>query len=80
MAAVQLCGDARTVQRARRLLLCRLLASLSRLGRRLTLTLTLTLALALILAPLLVEVEHEGARALDHPPAAQRGMRHPARA
>jgi len=43
MAAVQLCGDARTVQRARRLLLCRLLASLSRLGRRLTLTLTLTL-------------------------------------
>ena len=47
---------------------------------RLTLTLTLTLALAPTLAPLLVEVEHEGARALDHPPAAQRGVRHPARA
>ena len=37
MAAVQLCGDGRTVQRARRLLLCRLLASLSRLGKRLAL-------------------------------------------
>jgi len=46
----------------------------------LTLTLTLALALALTLAPLLVEVEHEGARPLDHPPAAQRGVRHPARA